>query len=78
MIADLINGKSSFAIWGADEIIKARANGIPIVAIAVIYQRNPWVYVSLKGSGIERVQNIVGKKNNGGTPGHESTLCRAQ
>ncbi len=62
MIADLISGKSSFAIRGADEIIKTRANGTPIVAIAVFFQRNPVVYVSLKGSGIQHPQDLVGKK----------------
>ncbi len=61
-VADLINGKSTFTIRGADEIIKARAEGNPIVTIVAIYQRNPWVYVSLKGAGIERIQDLVGKK----------------
>lgn len=60
-VDDLVSGETTFAIVGADQLITARALGEPVVAIAVIYQRNPWVYVSLKGSGIERVQDLVGK-----------------
>lgn len=62
MIADLISGETTFAIRGADEIIKARADANPIVAIAVIYQRNPWVYMSLQGAGIKRPQDLVGRR----------------
>ena len=62
MIADLISGESTFAIRGADEVLKARAEGKPTVAVAVIYQRNPWVYMSLKASGIKGPRDLVGKR----------------
>jgi len=61
-VTDLLDGETTFAIQGANEMIEARAGGNPIVAIAVIYQRNPWVYISLKGSGIENLQDLVGRK----------------
>ena len=47
---------------GGDRFLVARARGEPIVAIAVVFQRNPYVYVSLKDSGIERPQDLVGNK----------------
>lgn len=62
MITDLITGETTFAIVGADQLLTARSQGKPIVAIAVVFQRNPFVYISLKGSGIRRPQDLVGKK----------------
>ena len=61
MIANLVSGKSAFAIVGGDQLLAARFGGEPVVAIAVVFRRNPYVYVSLKGSGIERPQDLVGK-----------------
>lgn len=61
-LADLIGGETTFAIVGAEEVLAARVQGKPVVAIATIFQKNPRVYVSLKGSGIERPQDFVGKK----------------
>jgi len=62
MVADLISGETNFAIVGAEHLLKARAQGKPVVAIATIFQKNPLVYVSLKSSGIERPQDLVGKR----------------
>lgn len=61
-VADLVTGKSHFAIVGGVELLKARSKGIPVVAIAVIFRKNPYVYVTLKNSGITTPQNFVGKK----------------
>ena len=62
VIADLITGEASFAIVGGEQLLAARSQGKPVVAIAVVFQKNPYVYVSLKGSGIERPQDFMGKK----------------
>jgi len=62
VISDLVRGKADFAIVGGDVLIKSRSLGEPVVAIAVIFQRNPYVYVTLKGSGIESPQDLVGRK----------------
>jgi len=61
-VADLISGKTTFTIRGAEEIIAARSEGNPIVAIAVLFQINPVVYTSLKSSGIKQPQDFVGEK----------------
>ncbi len=62
LTADLVDGQTDFAIVGGDHLLAARARGEPVVAIAVIFQRNPYVYASLEGSDIERPQDLVGKK----------------
>ena len=58
----LVAGEAEFAIIGGDQLLAARARGDPVVAIAAVFQRNPYVYVSLRDSGIERPQDLVGKK----------------
>jgi NitT/TauT family transport system substrate-binding protein len=60
--ADLVSGKRSFAVMGGDFLLAERAKGSPIVSIAVIFQRNPYVYATLKGSQIIRPRDLVGKK----------------
>ena len=62
MIDDLLDGTTDFAIRGGDEVLMARAEGKPIVAIAIIFQINPWVYATLKESGIRNPQDFIGKK----------------
>ena len=57
----VIKGKADFGITGADELVLARAKGIPIKAIAVIYKINPVVAYSLKDSGITKPQDFIGK-----------------
>jgi NitT/TauT family transport system substrate-binding protein len=62
VVAELVSGKSSFAIVGGDVLLTARAKGNPIVGIAVIFQRNPYVYAVLKSSPIRRPKDLIGKK----------------
>jgi len=62
IIDDLVAGESSFAIVGGDELLSARSQGKPVVAIAVIFQKNPYVYVTLKDSGIQHPQDFTGKR----------------
>lgn len=61
-IDSVVDGESLFGITGADEIILARAKGLPVKAIAVIYKINPVVAFSLKSSGITKPQDFIGKK----------------
>jgi NitT/TauT family transport system substrate-binding protein len=77
VINDLIAGETAFAIVGAEHLLKARSQDKPIVAVAVVFQRNPYVYVSLKDSGIQRPQDFVGKKVMVGSDGevqHQALL----
>lgn len=60
-IKSVSEGRDTFGITGADELVLARSKGVPIKAIAVIYKINPVVAYSLKSSGITKPQDFVGK-----------------
>lgn len=61
-IESVINGTAQFGVAGADEILIARTKGIPVVAVATIYQESPVVYITLVDSGITRPQDFKRKK----------------
>lgn len=61
-IDSVVAGKADFAIAGADEVIKARVEGKPVKAVAVIYKTNPAVAFALKSSGISKPTDFIGKK----------------
>jgi len=58
----LKSGDAQFAVMGADEVIEARAMGVPIKAVAVIYKVSPVAAYTLKTSGITKPQDFIGKK----------------
>lgn len=57
----VLDGTAQFGIAGADELILARVQGLPVKAIAVDYRRSPVVFFSLADSGITRPQDFAGK-----------------
>lgn len=57
----VVGGEADFGITGANEIIEARAQGLPVIAFAVIYKTNPLCAYSLKESGITQPQDFIGK-----------------
>jgi NitT/TauT family transport system substrate-binding protein len=61
-LAAVRDGKAHFGTASADQLVVARAAGMPLRAIATIYQRNPTVFFSLKNSGVSRPQDFAGKK----------------
>src|SRR5260370_17484679 len=54
-------GNEQFGVTGADQILIARSKGVPVVALAVIFRRNPFVLFSLAKSGIKTPPDYVGK-----------------
>lgn len=70
-------GSDHFGITGADQILLAREKGIPIVALAVIYRKSPFVLFALKESGIDTPQEFVGKKVGVKLGGNEELTYRA-
>jgi len=60
-IVAVAKGTETFGLAGADEVVLARAKGMPIKAIAVIYKINPIVAYSLPNSGITKPQDFIGK-----------------
>lgn len=55
-------GGEQFGVTGADQILLAREKGVPVVALAVIYRKDPSVLFSLKDSGIKEPKDLIGKK----------------
>jgi ABC-type nitrate/sulfonate/bicarbonate transport system substrate-binding protein len=55
-------GSDDFGVTNLPQLLEARANGVPVVAIACIIPRSPIGWVSKKASGITKPQQFVGKK----------------
>jgi len=61
-IDKVIEGKNTFGIGAADEVIVARANGAPVKAIAVIYRISPQVYMSIGDIKVSKPEDLIGKR----------------
>ena len=61
-IDEVLKGNAQFGVTGADELLLAREQNKPVVALAVIYQENPVVAYALKSSGITKPVDFIGKK----------------
>jgi NitT/TauT family transport system substrate-binding protein len=70
-------GNEQFGVTGADQILIARSKGVPVVALAVIYRRNPFVLFSLVKSGIKTPADWAGKKVGVKIGGNEELIYRA-
>lgn len=57
----VLTGKFQFGVAGSDLIVK-RAEGLPVVALAAIYQHSPLVFLTSKSTGIENIHQIAGKR----------------
>ncbi len=54
-------GKIQFALASGDEVIQARAGGIPVRTVATQYQKYPVALASLKGKGLTTPASLKGK-----------------
>jgi len=54
-------GTDAFGVAGADEVLMARAKGIPVVAIGVIFKESPICFISKKTKGITSPKDWSGK-----------------
>jgi NitT/TauT family transport system substrate-binding protein len=70
-------GNEQFGVTGADQILIARSKGVPVVALAVIFRRNPFVLFSLAKSGIKTPTDYVGKNIGVKIGGNEELIYRA-
>lgn len=55
-------GSDTFGEAGADQVLLARAKGVDIVAVAVIYQQTPFVLMTKASSGIKTMSQLKGKR----------------
>ncbi len=60
-IQSVVSGINEFGIAGAEQIITAIDNNVPIVAIAVIYRETPEALVSKKSLNITTPKDLIGK-----------------
>lgn len=58
---EVINGRADFGLSNAADLLQARADGHPLVAISTVLQRNPLSVISLKSSGIQQPKDLIGK-----------------
>jgi ABC-type nitrate/sulfonate/bicarbonate transport system substrate-binding protein len=70
-------GNEQFGVTGADQILIARSKGVPVVALAVIFRRNPFVLFSLAKSGIKAPADFAGKNVGVKIGGNEELIYRA-
>src|SRR6266436_6367503 len=70
-------GNEQFGVTGADQILIARSKGVPVLALAVIFRRNPFVLFSLAKSGIKTPADYVGKNIGVKIGGNEELIYRA-
>lgn len=70
-------GSDQFGVAGADEILLARAKGIPVVAIAVIFKKSPVCFIAKKGRGLDKPTAWNGKTIEVAYGGNEELLYRA-
>ena len=56
------SGQMDFAIAGGDQVIMARSKEIPVVYLATLYAKFPPTIISLSKSGIQKPQDLKGKK----------------
>jgi NitT/TauT family transport system substrate-binding protein len=61
LMAVVGQGKIPFAIASGDEVLQARAGGIPVTYIATQYQKYPVALAALKGKGITKPADLKGK-----------------
>lgn len=70
-------GNEHFGVTSADQILVARSKGVPIVALAVLYRKSPFVLFSLASSGITSPEQFSGKRIGVKIGGNEELVYRA-
>ena len=60
LVGRVTSGQADFGVDGADRVLAARGEGQPVVAIAVIFRKNPFAFVALADSGITKPADFLG------------------
>ena len=77
-IKELEIGHAHFGVASADQVIRARSKGAPIVVIAQLFQENPlqWIFMPEKVT-IRNVQDLKGKTIGVTFGGNDETILKA-
>ena len=57
----VLSGNADFGV-GTSELMVRHAGGAPVVVLGVVYQHSPLGFLTLEGSGIRTVHDLVGKR----------------
>ena len=60
-VEEVVSGNAQFGSVSSQALLEARLDGVPVVAIAAIYQINPTGFSSLAGQNIRVPQELIGK-----------------
>ncbi len=60
-VDSVLKGQSEFGIYGTD-LVRYRAAGVPVVAVAAIFQHSPAVIVGRRDRGISQIEDLAGKQ----------------
>ena len=60
LLAPVIDGTAQFGVAPAAPLLIGRSQGLPVKAIAVVFQRQPLVFMTLADSGIAMPQDMPG------------------
>ncbi len=60
-VSEVLSGRAQYA-EGNSEVLLARLQGQPLVALAAIFQHSPSVLLALRSSGITAPQHLAGKR----------------
>ena len=60
-VEQLIGGRADFAVADSG-VLLYRANGVPLVALAAIFQESPSILLTLEDSGIQELPELRGKR----------------
>ncbi|GAB4198794.1 MAG: hypothetical protein OHK0022_18500 [Roseiflexaceae bacterium] len=58
----VLAGEADLGVTSASRLLQARAAGKPVVAVAALFQRSPLAILSLDKTGIQRPQDLIGKR----------------
>ena len=58
----LASGKAQFGVSASEQLVPARAQGVPVVSIGAIIQHNTSSLMALKSSGIKTLADLSGKR----------------
>lgn len=55
-------GEEQFGLSGTPQLLLAKEKGVPVVALATIFRKDPGILISLKDSNIKEPKDLIGKK----------------
>ena len=61
VVATVLAGQADFGV-GTSGLLVERARGKPVVALAVIFQHSPLVFIARKGDGTQSIHDLLGKR----------------